>query len=59
MEAMIDVRAKARNIVTADPWAMNHLRWVSEWIKSRGLDEPTAEDVRAAGLEYMPEQNAA
>jgi hypothetical protein len=59
VEAMIDVRAKARNMVAPDPWAMSRLRWVSEWIKLHGLDEPTAEDVRAAGLEYLPEQNAA
>ena len=48
----------ARNVVAPDPWAMSRLRWVSKWIKSHGLDEPTAEDVRA-GLEYLPEQNAA
>jgi hypothetical protein len=58
-EAMINVRTKARNMVAADLWAMSRLRWVSEWIKSHGLDEPTAEDIRAAGLEYLPEQNAA
>jgi hypothetical protein len=55
VEAMIEVRAKARNMAVPDPWAMSRLRWVSEWIKSHGLDEPTAEDVRAAGLEYLPE----
>jgi len=58
-EAMIDVRAKARKMVAADLWAMSRLRWIFEWIKSHGLDEPTAEDVCAAGLEYLPEQNAA
>jgi len=56
---MIDIRTKARKMVAPDPWAMSRLRWVSEWIKSNSLDEPTAEDVRAAGLEYMPEKNAA
>jgi hypothetical protein len=59
VETMIDVRAKARNMADPDPWAMSRLRWVSEWITSHGLDEPTAEDVRAAGLEYLPEQKAA
>jgi len=59
VESMIDVRAEARNMMAPDAWAMSRLRWVSEWIKSHGLEEPTAEDVRAAGLEYLPEQNAA
>jgi hypothetical protein len=59
VEAMVDVRAKARKMATLDAWAMSRLRWVSEWIESEGLDPPTAEDVRAAGLEYLPEQQAA
>jgi hypothetical protein len=59
VEAMIDVRAKARNMAALDLWAMSRLGWVSEWIKLHGLDEPTAEDVRAAGLEYLAERNAA
>lgn len=59
VETMIDVRVNARNMTALDPWAMSRLRWVSEWIKSHGFDEPTAEDVRAAGLEYLPEQVAA
>ena len=59
VEAMIDVRAAARNMAVPDPWAMSRLRWVSEWIRSQGLDQPTAQDVRVAGLEYLPEQQAA
>jgi len=59
VEAMVDARAKARKMATLDPWAMSRLRWVSEWIESQGLDPPTAEDVRAAGLEYLPELKAA
>ena len=55
IEAMIDVRAKARNLAAPDPWAMNRLRWVSEWIRMQGLDQPTAADVRFAGLEYLRE----
>jgi hypothetical protein len=35
-----------------DAWALNRLRWVAGWIESQGLEEPTAEDVRAAGMEY-------
>jgi hypothetical protein len=46
-------------MATLDAWAMSRLRWVSEGIKSQGLDPPTAEDVRAAGLEYLPELKAA
>lgn len=59
VEAMIDVRGRARKMQALDPWAMNRLRWVSEWIKAQGLEQPTAEDVRAAGLEYMSERQAA
>ncbi len=59
VEAMINVRAKARKMAALDPWAMNRLRWVSEWISAQGLDQPTADDVRSAGLEYLPEQKAA
>jgi hypothetical protein len=59
VEAMVDARAKARKMPTLDAWAMSRLRWVSEWIESQGLEAPTAEDVRAAGLEYLPEQKAA
>jgi hypothetical protein len=59
VEAMIDVRAKARKMPALDHWAMNRLRWVSEWIRTQGLDQPTAGDVRSAGLEYLPEQKAA
>ena len=50
VETMIDVRAKARNMVAVDPWAMSRLRWVSEWILTQGLDEPTVDDVRSAGV---------
>jgi hypothetical protein len=52
VEAMVQVRMKARKLAVLDPWSTNRLRWVSGWIKQRGLDVPTATDVRAATLEY-------
>jgi hypothetical protein len=58
-EAMIDVRANDRKMTGLDPWAMNRLRWVSEWIDAQGFDQPTAEDIRSSGMEYLPEQKAA
>lgn len=54
IEAMVDVRARARKMQERDPWAIDRLRWVAAWIMKQGLEEPSAEDVRAAGLEYMP-----
>ena len=59
VEAMIDVRARALKMAALDSWSMKRLRWVSEWIGMQGLEQPAAEDVRAAGLEYLPEQQAA
>ena len=51
VEAMVDVRMKARKI-GMDPWAISRLRWISNWIAQQGLQAPTSEEVRAAGLEY-------
>jgi hypothetical protein len=59
VEAMVEVRMKARKMVSFDAWSTNRLRWVSNWIKLRGLATPTAADIRAAALEYMPTQRAA
>jgi hypothetical protein len=59
VEAMVQIRMKARKLAVLDPWSTNRLRWVSGWIKQRGLDVPTAADVRAAALEYMPTLRAA
>ena len=59
VEAMVQVRMEARKLAVLDPWSTNRLRWVSDWIKQRGLDVPTAADVRAAALEYMPTRLAA
>jgi HKD family nuclease len=52
VEAMVDCRARARKMTQLDAWALKRLRWVAGWIESHGLEEPTAEDVRAAGMEY-------
>jgi hypothetical protein len=54
MEAMVDVRSNARKMRELDPWAMKRLRWIANWIKRQGLEEPSAQDVRTAGLEYTP-----
>jgi hypothetical protein len=59
VEAMVGVRMKARSLSILDPWSTNRLRWVSDWIKQRGLDAPTATDVRVAAFEYMPTRLAA
>jgi len=59
VEAMVEVRMKARKMVSFDGWSTNRLRWVSNWIKLRGLATPTAAEIRAAALEYMPAQRAA
>jgi hypothetical protein len=59
VEAMVQVRMEARKLAVLDPWSTNRLRWVNDWIKQRGLDVPTAADVRAAALEYMPTRLAA
>ncbi|QPF83988.1 hypothetical protein IC762_30825 [Bradyrhizobium genosp. L] len=59
VEAMVGVRMKARSLSVLDPWSTNRLRWVSDWIKQRGLNAPTATDVRAATLEYTPTRLAA
>jgi hypothetical protein len=59
VEAMIDARMKARKLPNLDIWSMNRLRWVSDWIKMQGLETPSTEDIRAAGLEYMPTKLAA
>jgi hypothetical protein len=58
-EAMIEVRRKARKMNSMDRWAMTRLRWVSDWIRAQRLDQPTADEVRDAGLEYLPEAKAA
>jgi hypothetical protein len=52
VEAMVDCRGRARKMTEFDAWALKRLRWVAGWIKNQGLEEPTAEDVHAAGLEY-------
>jgi HKD family nuclease len=59
VEAMVQVRMRARKLAFLDPWSTNRLRWVTDWIKQRGLDVPTATDVSAATIEYMPAQIAA
>ncbi|MGY2909201.1 hypothetical protein [Bradyrhizobium sp. URHC0002] len=59
VEAMVQVRIKARKLAALDPWSTNRLRWVSNWIKQRGLVVPTAADMRAAAVEYMPTRLAA
>jgi hypothetical protein len=59
MEAMVDVRAKALKMAAPDRWANIRLRWVSQWIQSQGLGQPSVEDIRAAGAEYLPDQLAA
>jgi hypothetical protein len=59
VEAMIDARKKAQNLPKLDAWSMNRLGWVSGWIESQDLQEPTAEEGRAVGLEYTPSQLAA
>jgi hypothetical protein len=51
VEAAVDVSMKARKI-RMDPWGINRLRWVSNWIAQQGLKAPTPEEVPAAGLEY-------
>jgi hypothetical protein len=56
---MVQVRMKARKLAALDPWSTNRLRWVSNWIKQRGLDVPIAADVRSSTLEYMPTRLAA
>lgn len=59
VEAMIDVRSKALKLQAPDPWARSRLRWISEWIDSQGLEQPTADEIRVAGLEYLPDLLAA
>jgi hypothetical protein len=59
VEAMVQVRMNARKLAVLDPWSTNRLRWVSDWIKQRGLNAPNAAGVRAAALEYMPTRLAA
>ena len=58
-EAMVDCRARARQMRELDAWSLNRFRWVADWIKSQGFDEPSAEDVRAAGMEYSAVAQAA
>lgn len=59
VEAMIEVRSKARKLVVPDPWATNRRRWVMAWIRQRGLDVPNAAEIKGAALEYMPTRLAA
>lgn len=59
VEAMVDVRAKALKMSAGDRWANLRLRWVSDWIQSQGLIQPSPEDVQVAGAEYLPEKKAA
>lgn len=59
VEVMVDVRKTARKMAALDPWAWRRIRWVSGWIASQGQAQPTAEDVQAARLEYLPAQKAA
>jgi hypothetical protein len=54
VEAMIAARMTARRMPTLDAWAMLRLRWVAEWIKQQGFEAPSADEVRAAGMEYLP-----
>ncbi|HMK79205.1 MAG TPA: hypothetical protein VK438_06120 [Xanthobacteraceae bacterium] len=58
-EAMVDVRRVSRKMPSLDAWAIRRLRWVSDWIGSQGQTQPTAEDIRAARLEYLPAESAA
>jgi hypothetical protein len=58
-EAMVDCRARARQIRELDVWSLNRFRWVADWIKSQGFVEPSAEDVRAARMEYSAVAQAA
>ena len=59
VEAMVQVRMKARKLAVLDPWSTNRLRWVSDWVHQRGLNAPNAADLRTAALEYMPRRLAA
>jgi len=59
VEAMVDCRAQARKLGVLDAWSLSRLRWVAAWIKAQGFDEPSADDVRAAGMEYSSEGQAA
>jgi len=59
VEAMIQVRSKARKLVVPDPWSTNRRRWVMAWISQRGLDAPSAAEIQGAALEYRPTQLAA
>lgn len=59
VEAMVTVRARALRRTNLDPWAMKRLRWVADWIKQQGLKEPSADDIREAGLEYAALPKAA
>jgi hypothetical protein len=59
VEAMIQVRAKARKLEGLDDWAARRLRWIAGWIRAQGQPEPGREDVEAAGREYLPERRVA
>jgi hypothetical protein len=54
VEAIIAARMNARKMPALDAWAMLRLRWVAEWIKQQGFETPSADEVRAAGMEYLP-----
>jgi hypothetical protein len=58
-EAMLRIRAKARKLQELDDWAKRRLNWIAAWIKAQGQMQPTREDIRAAGEEYLPGRKAA
>jgi hypothetical protein len=53
------VPAASGEMVSTLPSQSIHTRTGRVTVVSRGLDQPSAEDVRDAGLEYLPEQKAA
>jgi hypothetical protein len=59
VEAMVAVRAKARNMSILDDWAARRLGWVAGWITAQGQQEPSRQEVEAARLEYFPAKRAA
>jgi hypothetical protein len=58
-EAMVSVRQSARKLSLPDTWAQQRFRWVSQWIYTNRLSQPSIERVRTAGLEYLPGKRAA
>ncbi|MGL3107252.1 hypothetical protein [Bradyrhizobium sp. BR 1432] len=59
VEAMVQVRAKARKMQSLDDWAKRRLNWISAWIASQGQTQPAREDIDAAALEYFAQRKAA